>query len=135
MSLPYQATALAMKGREAIFSRNYSGTWIYGPDLANAVYILWKEGRFKHIIYPLSSEERWTMAEWCEMLKKYYPNFTYSISGEKEKANVKINQDTDNSPMISDYIFQDTGFCQYLNLEQSFNHYMKWIDSHPGYVI
>lgn len=133
MSLPYQATNLAIKGKKAFFSRNYCGEWIYGPELAEVVNQLLEIEIFHYDVYPLSSKKRWTMEEWCQLLKKCYPEFTYCIATEEAAINLKINQKTDNAPMISDYLVKEIGFCSRFGLQEAFADYMVWIAKHPNY--
>ncbi|MDO4279334.1 MAG: NAD(P)-dependent oxidoreductase [Lachnoclostridium edouardi] len=135
MSLPYQAAALAVKGESAVLPRVYKGEWIYGPDLARAIYLLLLSETFSHNIYPLSSGERWTITEWCSLLQKKYPDFTFNIAKEAEHVNLKINQPADNAPMVSQNLSKDTGFKAEFGLEAAFWDYMNWMEKHPGYVV
>ncbi|WP_181995621.1 NAD(P)-dependent oxidoreductase [Clostridium sp. AM58-1XD] len=135
MSLPYQTTAMARKGKKACLSRNGRGEWIYGPELAEAVIRLLEAEELHYDVYPVSSGKRWTMSEWCAMLQKRFPQFSFCIAEEKETVNLKINQDSDNAPMALERLQEDTGYRPQYGLKEAFEDYMEWIARHHGYVV
>ena len=135
MSLPYQTTAMAQKGKKACLSRNSRGEWIYGPDLADAAVRLLEADELHYDVYPLSSGKRWTMAEWCAMLQKRFPRFSFCIAEENEMVNLKINQTSDNAPMSLERLQEDTGYRPQYDLEEAFEDYMEWTARHRGYVV
>lgn len=134
MSLPYQAAALAQRGEAAYYPRNYSGEWIYGPELAEAVYGLLTAPELHYDVYPLSSGNRWKISEWCDLLQERFPAFRHGMASGGAPVNMCINQTTDNGAMSSQRIREDTGFVSTFGLKESFDDYMRWIDRHPNYV-
>ena len=134
MSLPYQAAALAANGEKAYFSRDYSGEWIYAPELAEAVYGLLMAPALSYDVYPLSSGNRWRISEWCGLLKKRFPCFDFALTDDEARVNMRINQPADNGAMSTARLNEDTGFVPAYGLEESFADYMAWLDAHAGYL-
>ena len=134
MSLPYQAAALAVSGKKAFYARDYSGEWIYGPDLARAVAGLLRAERLRYDVYPVSSGLRWKISEWCALLRERFPAFAYKQVSEDALVNMRVNQPTDNGAMSLQRLQEDTAFAPAYDLQRSFAHYMDWLDAHPGYL-
>ncbi len=134
MSLPYQAVSLAHAGKRAVFSRDYSGEWIYAPELAAAICSILEAPVLNYDVYPLSSGNRWKISEWCRCLKEKFPAFEYEHATDISAVNMQINQPTDNGAMSIQRLFEDTGFVMKYGLRESFTHYMKWLDNHPHYL-
>ncbi|MGI5967341.1 MAG: NAD-dependent epimerase/dehydratase family protein [Anaerotruncus rubiinfantis] len=134
MSLPYQTTALAAAGKKACFARDYSGEWIYGPELAEGICGLLEAPKLHYDVYPLSSGFRWRISEWCEKLREAFPAFTYDPAADADRVNIRINQPTDNGAMQLERMRADTGFAPRFGLDASFAGYMTWLKRHPNYL-
>lgn len=134
MSLPYQATALAFRGEKAYYSRDYSGEWTYGPELAEAVYALLMASKLNYNVYPVSSGNRWKMSEWCECLKELFVGFEHELTSDESKVNMRINQSSDNGAMSTERLKEDTGFVSKFGLRESFEDYTAWLGRHPNYL-
>ena len=69
--------------------------------------------------------------EWCRLLKERFPDFSYGLAGENEKADIEVNQTRDNDPMSLIRLKEDTGYEPVdKEIRTAFEHYMEWIDGH-----
>lgn len=134
MSFPYQTTAIAQNGGVAVLPRPCVMDWIYGTDIAGAVFALLTAKAPRFPVYPMSSGFRWPLSDWCELLKRRYPGFEYRIDGDPARATIKVNQTNDNAAMSTERMAEDLGFVPQFDLERSFEDYMAWLDRHPGYL-
>ncbi len=134
MSFPYQLTYLARRGETARLPRASRMDWIYGPDLARAIHALLTAPSPRYSVYPMSSGFRWSITEWCALLQKRYPAFTYELVDDPARATIRINQPRDNAAMSTQRMIEDLGCTPSYDLHRSFAHYMAWLDSHPEYM-
>lgn len=135
MSLVYQATESAIKGRSISIPRPCLQDWVSGPDIAGEVQAILETKTLKYDIYPFCSGTRWTLEEWCELLQKRYPDFSYSVAKNPEEASIQVNQKCDNAPMDLKRLHENTGYCpQQDSVEKAFECYMNWLDNHPNFM-
>jgi UDP-glucuronate 4-epimerase len=79
-----------------------------------------------HDIYHLSSDFRWSIEQWCELLAKTYPDFCYEITDDDERINLVFRPD--HSPMSIDRLVQDTQYVPHFDLNNAFDDYVKWLE-------
>ena len=131
MSLIYQATARALKGQSVLLPRECLQDWVSGPDIAGETLALLEAEKLHYRVYPFCGGTRWTLLEWCRLLKERFPDFSYGLAGENEKADIEVNQTKDNDPMSLIRLKEDTGYEPVdKEIGTAFEHYMEWIDGH-----
>lgn len=135
MSLIYQTTAAAMRGESVILPRPCLQDWVSGPDIAGEVLAVLQAKKLNYDIYPFCSGERWSLLDWCRLLKGRYPEFSYELAEKPQEASIQVNQSRDNAPMQMDRLFKDTGYApMQKDAESAFACYMKWLEEHPGFL-
>lgn len=135
MSLIYQTTAKAVKGEKAYLPRPCLQDWVSGPDIAGETLALLEAGKLNYKIYPFCSGSRWTLVQWCRLLKKRYPGFSYEIAEKSCQVNIHVNQKEDNAPMSLERLKEDTGYSPICRTpEEAFECYMKWLEGHGHYL-
>ena len=135
MSLIYQATAKAVKGEKVYLPRPCLQDWVSGPDIAGETLALLEAEKLNYKIYPFCSGSRWTLDQWCGLLKERYPGFSYETADDPRQVNIHVNQKEDNAPMSLGRLKEDTGYSPVCNTpEEAFNHYMKWLEGHGHYL-
>jgi len=136
MSLIYQLTQKAISGEHAVLPRPCCQDWVCGIDIADAAVRLMEAEILRYDSYPLCSGRQWSLLEWCELLKKRYPDFSYSLASIPEEATIQVNQTMDNAAMSLDRLYEDTGFVPAADTpEKGFECYMKWLSSHPDFLV
>ncbi len=135
MSLIYQTTAAAMEGKQITLPRPCIQDWVSGPDIAGEVLAILQAEKLTYDIYPFCSGERWSLLDWCQLLKERYPGFSYELATEQKEASIQVNQSRDNAPMGLVRLLEDTGYKpMHRDVKSAFECYMQWLDSHEGFL-
>lgn len=129
MSAPFQAMRLALAGEKVKLARPGRTSWVYGKDVALATIALLK-GEPKNDIYLLSSQYEWSIADFCELLARRYPDFNYEIIAGDKESNVSFHSPIDNAPLRIDRLMEDVGYRNQYNLESAFDDYVNWAEDH-----
>jgi nucleoside-diphosphate-sugar epimerase len=122
----FLTTRLAVLGKEAVLSNQFSKDWVYSKDIAQALASLLVSNNLKHNVYHLSSGVIWSVLDWCEKLANEFPEFNYKLAKTNEKANVPY-LGGNRSPLAIERMKEDAGYIPQYGLEESFTDYMKWI--------
>lgn len=128
LSAPFQVTQLALRGEKAWLPRPGFKNWIYSRDISAAFFAVLTAQKLHHSIYHLSCNYRWSIEQWCELLAKKYPDFSFAITTDPDCANVIFRPD--HSPMSIDRLIQDTHYIPCFDLERASNDYSEWVRGH-----
>lgn len=132
MSPLFQTTRLATLGEKAFLSRPGYTSWVYSRDIAASLYALLKADTLKHDVYNLGYRQVWSVEEWCQLLEKKYPAFSYEITNDAEKINTIFRPD--NAPLQIDRLIDDIGYVPHFDIEKSFEDYTNWVEKHPVFL-
>ena len=91
MSQIHQADELARTGAFAVFERPCLKNWSYAPDVAGRLSMLADAPTHRHRVYNLGSEHAWTLADWCERLRRRFEGFRYDVTSEPRPGAVAID--------------------------------------------
>jgi nucleoside-diphosphate-sugar epimerase len=79
LSAVHQVTVAALAGRPARLARPARRNWHYAADAADGLATLLTAPRLKHRVYNLGSPHVWTLADWCERLRRRFPAFAFTV--------------------------------------------------------
>jgi len=130
LSAPYQCLKAALRGESVVLAKEACTGWVYAKDCGLAVVAALESNALKHFAYNCGSIYRWSIRQWCELLKRHYPGFDYAI-GDFETASVRFHAQKDNGMFDMARMLEDTGFSPRFDLEKSFQHYVAWADKYP----
>lgn len=136
--LAYQIARCAVHGEKALVQSDLAHNWTYHPELAREIMaVLYAPyGNLKYSVYNVSSNTRFPVSEFCEVLKKEFPGFEYEFVGY-EKANCQsydANNPTILAPFPCNRLMEDTGYSLKWDKEGAIKHYISWIKAHPEYM-
>ncbi|MGE4283090.1 MAG: NAD-dependent epimerase/dehydratase family protein [Clostridia bacterium] len=127
LSPPFAAIRLAVLGENAILPREGFRDWVYSRDIADACFELLQKD-CSYDIYNLSSGYVWPMADWCNKLKEYYPDFSFKIDSEDNSDNsIPLYVNPDRCPMSIERLINDVGYTPKYDLEKSLADYIGWV--------
>lgn len=126
MSALFQTTQLAIQGKHAILPKEGRKPWIYSRDVSDAIVSIVNKEKLQHDIYNISSPYVWAVTEWCELLQKKFPKFTFEVAiNNGRKSNITMF--ADNAPMHLERLHYDIGFRAKYDLNKSFSDYIDWL--------
>ncbi len=130
LSVPYQCVKAALTGERVILAKEACTGWVYGKDCGLAVAALLTAAAPRHFAYNCGSVYRWSIRQWCELLKKHYNGFDFTV-GNFENSTVRFHAVKDNGMFDMTRMREDTGFVPQFDLQKSFDHYIRWVDKYP----
>ena len=125
VSGPWQATAIARAGGEAVLEREGWRDWVYGRDVASGVATLLEAERPAHAVYNVGPGEPWLVADWCRRLQTRYPAFRWRIGAP---ANVLMHAARDRNPLGIARLRDEFGWRPRFGLDAAFGDYMTWLE-------
>ncbi len=133
LSTILQVTTCGVRGSPAILPRIVGRKdWVYSRDIAEAIVALLDAQRLSHDVYNISSGVAWTVNDWCEKLKKRYPDFTFRMTDREQEINCHYST-PDRAPLSIRRLTDDIGFHTKFGLDEAFEDYMQWIQDTPGF--
>ncbi|BBK41554.1 oxidoreductase [Allostella vacuolata] len=133
LSPQFQATALALRGGEAVLARPGQRDWIYVRDVADAVLAL-RDAAAVPPIVNVGPGREWSLACWCGLLAERYPRFRWRLAELGEPATVDLHGDRDRRPLAVARL-ASVGYRSGWTLQRSFADYATWVEAHSGLVI
>ena len=127
-SAPYQLMSLAQRGGEAVLPRPGAKHWVYSADIAQAVRCALRVEALAYHVANVSSPFRWSLVEWCELLGRRFPAFSFRV--DPQRATIALF--ADNAPMALARI-ERIGYEARFGLEASFHDYLEWTRAHPDF--
>jgi nucleoside-diphosphate-sugar epimerase len=88
LSVPLTLAGIARSRAHAAIVENVPDDWVYAIDVAAAVVGLLDAPSLHHSLYHVASGRRWSVPDWCEMLKEAFPGFSYEFVADPARANV-----------------------------------------------
>lgn len=126
LSAPMQTAAIAEAGGVAILPRRGERDWIYGPDVAEALVGLLARPQLRWPVYNVGPGASWSVVDWCELLRRRFPEFRYRVADDLSEANVDFYSRRDRSPMCIARLREDTGFQARYDLTRALDDYLSW---------
>ncbi|MGN7398086.1 NAD-dependent epimerase/dehydratase family protein [Peribacillus frigoritolerans] len=127
LSVPFQVTRHASLNQEALLPRPGLRDWVYSRDVANSILQILLKKELNYDLYNIGSGQSWTVEEWCKLLEKEFPNFTYKIVKNSDEANVEFFNLEDINQLSVERLQSDVGYSTKYGLEEAFQDYMGWI--------
>jgi nucleoside-diphosphate-sugar epimerase len=124
LSGPYQATLIAQAGGEAVLEREGWRDWVYGKDVASAVWTLLEAERPRHPVYNVGPGEPWLVADWCRRLETRFPRFRWRVG---QPANVSMHAARDRNPLGVARLGEEFGWRARFGMDAAFEDYMDWL--------
>jgi nucleoside-diphosphate-sugar epimerase len=134
MSALYQTVKAAMCKQKVILAKRASTGWIYVKDTALAVKALIETPVLNHFEYNCGSIFKWSVFDWCKMLKAEFDGFDFEI-GTTETANIRFHSIKDNAMMDMSRLLEDTGFAPQYDMAKSFADYICWAKRYPDLAV
>lgn len=128
-----QLAGMAMTGTQAVLTaREVRRDWIYSRDVAAGLLALLDVAHPSHAVYNLSSGVEWVnpIRQWCDVLKKAYPQFDYRVAATGEEPNIWYT-DVDRNLMDVGRITQDIGFAPRFGMKDAYADYVDWLGARP----
>ncbi|ROP83625.1 UDP-glucose 4-epimerase/UDP-glucuronate 4-epimerase [Stella humosa] len=132
LSPQFQATALALRGEEAVLDRPGQRDWVYVRDVAEALLAL-RDAEAAPSVVNVGRGREWAVACWCGLLAERFPRFRWRLAERGETPTVDLHGARDRRPLAVDRLAA-LGYRSDWGLERSFQDYMGWVDAHPGMV-
>jgi UDP-glucuronate 4-epimerase len=126
LSAPLQVLQLAREGHAAVLPREGRRDWLYIRDAAAALAALIATTSLQAPVYNLAAGFEWTVAQWCEEVAKWYPDFTWHLARPGETANVTYYADYDRSSLSIDRLLADTPFTPRFDLAAAAADFRLW---------
>lgn len=129
MSAPCAVLQYALNHQKAVLKREGRTGWVYSGDIANGIFAL-SRGELSDEVYNLSSPFIWSVKEWCQGLKEYFPDFQWEMADKPEEANVFCHGNKDNAPMSIERL-KGAGYEPVFDREKAMEDYVRWCRRYP----
>lgn len=130
LSAPYQCMKAALSGEHITLGKEANTGWVYGKDCGLAVAALLRTEKLNHFEYNCGSIYRWSIRQFCDLLKVHYDGFDYQMA-DFDKASVRFHAKQDNGMFDMSRMLEDTGYQPIFDLKKCFEHYTRWADKYP----
>lgn len=127
LSVPFQVTKAAYEKTTIHLPRPGVRDWIYSKDVAAAIYHLIQVKELKEDIYNIGSGQVWSIVDWCELLKRKFPDFHYQLQEDSKLWNVDYFGERDIQQLAIDRLKAE-GYTPQYSLNEAFGNYMEWLD-------
>jgi UDP-glucuronate 4-epimerase len=125
----FQANTLARNGEAAFLPRPGRSNWHFSRDAASALSTLLLAPAHQHRIYNLGTPYIWSIGDWCERLKRAFPNFHVSI-GEGSGTPINLYGASDGGILSWQRFEAEFGPTGTHDLDAAFEHLMNWHETH-----
>ncbi len=126
------ARALADGTRDFVLPRPGMQDWTYVPDAAAAIGVVLGAPQPKHGLYHLGSGQRWSIADWLEAQRAYYPDLTVRLTADPAEATVDLHSRADRAPLSPRRFIKEFGVQAGFDIAAAASHYAGWLRDHPG---
>jgi dTDP-glucose 4,6-dehydratase len=134
LSMALQLARVAEAGARAVVHTEAGDDWIYSADVASGLVSVLDRYDLPEPLYHLSAGGRWSIENWCQLLKESFPQFEYAFSHRMEDCTVKRNAPVRRSPMSIGLMQRDAGYVPAFPLRQAFRDYSAWRRSHRPFL-
>ncbi len=134
MSAPCQAVLCALQDTPVRMKKAGATGWVYGKDTARAVVALLEAEKLTQFAYNCGGKEKWSVVQFCEELKKEYPNLTWTVAPDEKEPNVTFFSEADNGLFDMEQLTKDTGFEPIYGLREGCRDYLAWLKCYPELV-
>lgn len=120
---------MAARGEEAVSpQREFRRDWVYCRDVVTAIADMLHAPALGHALYNVSSGLAWGgLAHWCRKLQEVYPQFTYRVAADGERATLGIAEQQDRGVMDIARISRDIGYRPRYGPTQAYDDYARWL--------
>ena len=123
LSAPWQVLHHAAAGVPVRLPRAGRKDWLYIRDAVAAITALLDAQRpLPRNLYNLSAGFEWTVAEWCDAIRRVDPLFEWSIGHD---ATIDFYGDADRASLSPAYLLRDTGFRPVYDMERALSDYLE----------
>lgn len=126
LSLPFLLNRMAQAGETARLGRGTPDDWIHAGEAAEAVTRLLEAASLRHALYHVGSGRRWSLAAWCEQLRRHYPAFTYEIGVDPARVNLGGSAPAARAPLDVTRLRDQTGFVAAHDEASACASYQAW---------
>lgn len=126
----FQVTQIALNGGKAILPQPKRKNWHYSRDAARSLVTLLDARAPEHDTYNLGSPFVWSIADWCERLKRQFPRFDFAFNGDGTR--VDLYGDSDGGLLSWDRFTNEFGATAQFDLDRAFADYMHWLTHQAG---
>ncbi|POS05673.1 NAD(P)-dependent oxidoreductase [Burkholderia gladioli] len=126
LSLPFLLNRMAQAGETARLGRGTPDDWIHAGEAAEAVTRLLEAASLRHALYHVGSGRRWSLAAWCEQLRRHYPAFTYEIGVDPARVNLGGSAPAARAPLDVTRLRDQTGFAAAHDEASACASYQAW---------
>jgi nucleoside-diphosphate-sugar epimerase len=127
LSPPTEIAKIALAGGEAVFPPLGPTDYIYAPDLARALLALADAPSPSHRLYHLGNGAAWRLPEWCEALRRRFPQFRWRES--REGANVLPLTPVPRTRFDNRRLVDELGYAPRFDLAQAAEDFASWLEA------
>ncbi|WGF86458.1 NAD-dependent epimerase/dehydratase family protein [Marinivivus vitaminiproducens] len=133
LSSMHQAVRIARAGGIAHLARPCARTWHYARDTARNIAVLLDVEAPRHRLYHLADAPDWTLADWCDGLRRRHPDFSYTVGGEATGQPIDLYSSHDSGRLSGARFRAEFGTPSRHGLEEAQDAYGAWLDRHAGF--
>lgn len=126
LSPPFQVLAHAHSKTPVVLPRRGRRDWLYVRDAVAAIIALLATPRLPSPVYNLAAGFVWSIADWCEALRRRQPDLSWSIG---PNPNVDLYDAFDRAPMDITRLRTDTGFVPRFDLDAAMDDFLRFNES------
>ena len=124
LSAPHQILRLAEAGSPILLPRPARRDWLYVRDAVAGILAVLDAPALPHRIYNVAAGHVWSLAEWCERLRRDLA-IDWSVVAP-EAANVNLYDPADRAPMSIARLTADTAFRPRFDLAAAAADFLSW---------
>lgn len=134
LSAPLQVVRHMLRGAEAVLPRPGRRDWLYVRDAAAGLLALLQMGDGpSDRIFNVSAGFEWSLADWCAVIAREWPQFRWRLAADGHLANVDYYAPYDRAAMDNRRLRSATRFTPRFGLEAAARDFQSWLATNESW--
>jgi nucleoside-diphosphate-sugar epimerase len=124
----YQATMAARAGTPVVLPGPGRRDWMYSRDVGSGIAALIDAPALPEPVYHVSTGRPFSVADWCGLLQRRYPGFSWRVAEAGEPATIDYFSFGERRPLAVTKFMRDTQFRPAYDAERALGDWLEWLD-------